>query len=215
VPEAVIRVILADDHAIVLDGLHRLFERQHDIKVLACCRTGEDALAEVRRGEADVLVLDLRLPGLGGLEVLQMMTAARLRCRVVLLTAAIADADAVIALRHGAAGLVLKESSPDALLECVRRVHQGEQWIDHQTMGRALDRMLRQETANRDAAKLLTPREMEIVRLVAQGHRNRIVAERLSISEGTVKIHLHNVYQKLEIDGRFELLRWVQERGLV
>jgi DNA-binding NarL/FixJ family response regulator len=214
-PDAVITVILADDHAIVLDGLHRLFERQPDFDVLACCRTGEEALVEARQDKADVLVLDVRMPGLGGLDVLRIAAAEGLRCRIVLLTATIDDADAVLALKLGVSGLVLKESASDVLLECVRRVHRGEQWIDRGTMTRAVGRMLRQDQATQRAAALLSPREIDIVKLVAEGHRNRGVAELLSISEGTVKIHLHNVYEKLGIDGRLELLLWVQEQGLV
>lgn len=209
-----IRVILADDHGIVLDGLQRLFQREADFAVVACCRNGAEALGAARRGGADVMVLDIRMPGLGGLDVLRAVMAERLACRVALLTAAVNDTDAVEALRLGALGLVLKESSADALLECVRHVHRGQQWVDRDTMNRAVGRMLRQERAAVETAQVLTARETEIVQLIAQGHRNRAVAERLKISDGTVKIHLHNIYKKLGVDGRLELMLWVQERGM-
>lgn len=214
-PESPIRVVLTDDHAIVLHGLQRLFQTHDDFDVVACCLDGEQALATVRTTHVDVLVLDLRMPRLSGLDVLRAIAAEKIKCRTVLLTAAIGDMDAVEALRLGAMGLVLKESSPDALIECVRRVHAGEQWIDRGTMAKAFGRVMRREAATEQASRTLTPRELELVRMIAQGHRNRAIAERLSISEGTVKIHLHNIYQKLGVDGRLELAVWVQDQGLV
>jgi DNA-binding NarL/FixJ family response regulator len=110
---------------------------------------------------------------------------------------------------------VLKESAPDTLLNCVRRVFEGEEWIDRDTLSRAFGRVLQRESAAREAGKNLTPRELEIVRMIAQGLRNKAVATRLSISEGTVKIHLHNIYEKLGVDGRLELVLFAQEKGLV
>ena len=210
-----IRLILVDDHSIVLDGLRRLFESQPDFEVASCCSDGDAALAAVRTRPPDVLVLDLRMPGRTGLEVLKVMADEQINCRTVLLTAALKDDDVVEALRLGATGVVLKESEPGALLECVRRVHAGEQWIDRETMSRAFGRVLHREAAVRETGKNLTPREFEIVRMITQGLRNKAIAERLSISEGTVKIHLHNIYEKLGVDGRLELMLFAQEKGLV
>jgi DNA-binding NarL/FixJ family response regulator len=173
------------------------------------------AVAAARDDTCDVLVLDLRMPGRTGLDVLKTLAAEKRRCRTVLLTAAISDDDVVEAVRLGAWGVVLKESSPETLLECVRRVYRGEQWIDRETMTRAFGHAMQREAAMREASRILTPREIEIVRMIAQGLRNRVIAERLSISEGTVKIHLHNVYEKLGIDGRLELMLYAQEKGLV
>jgi DNA-binding NarL/FixJ family response regulator len=210
-----IRLVLADDHAIVLNGLKRMFESQEGFEVVACCADAGQALAAIRRGPCDVLVLDLRMPGQTGLDVLRTIQSEHLSCRTVLLTAAISNEDVVEAVRLGAQGMVLKESSPESLVECVRRVHQGEQWIDRETMSRAFDHVVRRESAERETAKLLTPREIEIVRMIAQGLRNRAIADRLSITEGTVKIHLHNVYEKLKIDGRLELMLYAQAKGLI
>jgi DNA-binding NarL/FixJ family response regulator len=111
--------------------------------------------------------------------------------------------------------LVLKESTPETLLDCVRRVNSGEQWIDRETVTRALSSVLEREAAETEASHTLTPREIEIVRMVAQGLRNRAIAERLSISEGTVKVHLHNIYEKFGVDGRLELLLAAQQKGLI
>lgn len=210
-----IRLVLADDHAIVLHGLKRLFESHPDFTVVECCVDGDRAEAAARDEVCDVLVLDLRMPGRTGLDVLRALAADKRRCRTVLLTAAISDDDVVEAVRLGAQGVVLKEASPETLLECVRRVHRGEQWIDRETMTRAFGHVMHRETATREAGRILTPREIEIVRMIAQGLRNRVIADRLSISEGTVKIHLHNVYEKLGIDGRLELMLYAQNKGLL
>ena len=210
-----IRVILADDHAIVLNGLQRLFDSDGDFVVVACCRDGDEALRAVQSQDADVLVLDIRMPGRDGLGVLRGLEKAPSRCRIVLLTAAISDGEADEAVQLGAKAIVLKESDPEALLECVRRVHAGERWTDGETTTRVFGRAAPREPAGRDTIRVLTPREAEIVQMVAQGLRNRGIGERLSISEGTVKIHLHNIYEKVKVNGRLELVLWAQERGLV
>ncbi len=209
------RLVIVDDHQIVLHGLEQLFERQEDFDVVSCCRDGASAVAAVAEHRPDVLLLDLRMPGQSGLDVLRALAARRLSTRVVLLTAAIRDEEAVEAVKLGTMGLVLKESSPDVLLECVRAVHRGEQRIDPETLNRALRTTLDREATGQAAGGALTPREIEIVRMVAQGLRNRAVAERLAISEGTVKVHLHNIYEKFGVDGRLELLLCAQQKGLI
>ena len=210
-----IRLVIADDHPIVLQGLQRLFESYQDFEVLRSCEDGEQALAAVRSLRPDILLLDLRMPGSDGLDVLRNISAEKLECRTVLLTAAVSDDQVVEAMLLGAMGIVLKESSPEVLIDCVRRVHAGEQCIERETMTRAFGRALRRESATREVAKTVTPRELEIVRMIGQGLRNKAIAERLFISEGTVKIHLHNVYEKLGLTGRLELALYAQQKGLV
>jgi len=111
--------------------------------------------------------------------------------------------------------VVLKEMAPQLLVQAVRKVHAGEPWLERQSFRRALDRLLLQETGARQVAGLLTSRELELVRLVAHGLRNRAIADRLRISEATVKDHLHNVYEKLNVDGRVALTVLVREKGLI
>jgi DNA-binding NarL/FixJ family response regulator len=209
-----IRIVLADDHPIVLHGLQRLFDKQGDIDVVASCADGQTALEAVRSERPDVLVLDLRMPGQSGLEVLKRIAAEQLSCRSVILTAAVRDADVMEAVKLGAMGLVLKESPPESLVDCVRSVHRGEPWFEKEAATRAFKTMLDRDAAG-TGGEPLTPREIEIVRMVAQGLRNRVIAERLSISEGTVKVHLHNIYEKLNVDGRLELVLCAQEKGIV
>ena len=210
-----IRIALADDHPIVLQGLRQLFDREADMHVVAASGSGQETLAVLRGGSVDVAVLDLRMPGLTGLEVLRTIHDEQIRCAAVLLTASVEDNQIVDAVRLGARGIVLKDSPPAALLECVRRVHAGHRWFDQATLTRAFDTVVQRETAARDAAALLTPRETEIVRMVAEGLRNREIAARTAIAEGTVKIHLHNIYEKLGVDGRVALVVYAREKGLI
>ena len=210
-----IRVVLVDDHPIVLHGLQQLFERHEDFEVVCCCRDATGALAAVAEHHPDVVILDLRMPGQSGLDVLRTLAARHLSPRVVLLTAAIRDEEVVEAVKLGAMGLVLKESSPDVLLECVRTVHRGQQWIERETLTRAIRSTRDRDAAVQPAGGALTPREIDILKMVAQGLRNKAIAERLTISEGTVKVHLHNIYEKFGVDGRLELLLCAQQKGLI
>jgi DNA-binding NarL/FixJ family response regulator len=210
-----IQVVLADDHQLILDGLDNLFRPERDIEVVGRCRDGEEALREVRARRPDVLVLDVRMPRLDGLQVLHTMTAEGLATRVVLLTAAVDDDQVFEAVRLGARGVVLKDMAPRLLVECVREVHRGGYWLERQSASQALKRMLRRTEAASDLAGVLTQREVEIVRMVARGLRNKEIASQLSITEGTVKVHLHNTYEKLQLDGRLELTLYAQAKGLV
>jgi len=210
-----IRLVLADDHPIVLDGLEQLFRLEPDFSVVARCRDGEEALSALRAFRPDVLVLDIRMPGCDGLQVLRALQAESLPTRVVLLTAALEEEHLVEALQLGVGGIVLKEMAPRLLVDAVREVHAGGRWLDKVSSNRALERLHRRDVEGLEAVPTLTPRELEIVRMVARGLRNRSIAEQLFISEGTVKIHLHNIYQKLAVSGRLELAVHARSKGLV
>ena len=210
-----IRIAIADDHAIVLHGLKRLLDGESAFDVVQCCTTAREAILIARSGAVDVLLLDVKMPGMSGIDVLRVLSVSPPPCAIVLLTAAVSDADAIEGLRLGARGIVLKESSPDTLLECVMCVSRGEQWIDREMRARVVDAPARRQPGTADPRRALTVRETEIVRMITQGLRNKVIAERLSISEGTVKIHLHNVYDKLGLDGRLELMLHAQKQGLV
>jgi DNA-binding NarL/FixJ family response regulator len=210
-----IRLVLADDHPIVLDGLEQLFRLEPDFEVVARSRDGDETLRALRRHRPDVLVLDIRMPRGDGLKVLRTMREEEIPARVVLLTAAVEEEQLMEALRLGVGGVVLKEMAPQLVVEAVRQVHAGNRWLDKGSVHRALDRLLQRESGSQEAAQALTPRELEIVRMVARGLRNRAIAEQLFITEGTVKIHLHNIYQKIEVNGRLELAVYAQNKGLV
>jgi DNA-binding NarL/FixJ family response regulator len=210
-----ISLVLADDHPIVLDALENLFRQEADFKVLGRCVNGEEALRAVREYRPDVLILDIRMFRMDGLAVLREMKKEGLSTRVVLLTVALDEDQVVEAIRLGVSGMVLKEMAPRLLVQCVRKVHAGEQWLERQSFGRAMERMLRREAGAREIAGILTPREIEIVRMAATGLRNKQIAEKLFISEGTAKIHLHNIYEKLGLSDRLELARYARDKGLV
>lgn len=209
-----IRLIVADDHPLILGGLESLFALESDFETLEACTDGVGALDAVRRLLPDVAVLDVRMPGMGGLEVARAIRGEKLPTRLVLLTGELDDEEMIEAVRLEVHGIVLKEMASKFLVQCVRKVHAGGQWIERHTAKQALELMLRRETGAREAAAALTSRERDLVRMVAGGLRNREIAVKLFISEGTVKVHLHNIYEKLNIDGRMALLRYAREKGL-
>ncbi|MBJ6802327.1 response regulator [Geomonas propionica] len=210
-----IRLVIADDHPLILNGLTGLFNFEEDFEVMASCSNGSDALEEIRRQRPDVAVLDIRMPGLNGIEVARRVVEEQLGARLVLLTAALEDEDMLDAVMLGIQGVVLKEMAPQFLVQCIRKVHAGEQWLERRSAKQALEKLLKREAGGREVSGLLTQREIELVRMVAGGLRNKEIADRLCISEGTVKVHLHNIYQKVGVDGRVALLRYAQEKGLV
>lgn len=209
-----ITLVLADDHPLVLDGIEAVLESQPDMKVLARCADGEEALAAVRAHRPDVLVLDLRMPRMDGLTVLRQLNEREGHTKVVVLTAAVSSEDVIEAVRLGVRGVVLKDMAPKMLVSCIRKVYEGGRWLEHASTGRALDQLIRRDAGERELARILTTRELDVVRCVAQGLRNKEIATRLGVNEGTVKIHLHNVYLKLGVDGRLALSVLLRDKGL-
>lgn len=210
-----ITLVIVDDHPLILDALENLFRLEKDLKVVARCLDGDEALNAVRRHKPDILVLDIQMPAKDGLVVLREMSKEKLPTRVVVLTATLGDEGLAEALRLGVRGLVLKELAPKLLVQCIRKVHAGELWLEKRTVSSALERLLQREAGKQEAVQALTSREIEIIKQLATGLRNSEIAERLFISEGTVKMHLHNIYQKLGVDTRLKLTRYAQEKGLV
>lgn len=208
-----IRIAIADDHPIVLDGLEQLFKLESDFEIVARCTNGDEAIAAVRDLAPDILVLDIRMPRRNGISVVREIQRDRMPTRVVLLTAALDEEEILEAVRLGVRGLVLKEMAPKILIQCVRQVHAGGEWLEKETISRALSKLLKRDSSS--PASNLTPRETEIVGMVASGLRNKEIASRLSISEGTVKIHLHSIYEKLQVGGRLELSVYARDHGLV
>lgn len=195
-----IRVLVVDDHPIFRDGLCKLLQAEDDITVVGQGRSGAECLELVEKLKPDVVLLDLKMPDQDGLAVLGALGQAAGSVRVIVLTASEDERDYVEAVRRGARGVVLKQAATARLLEGIRKVHRGEMWIDQRV---AAD-MLR-ATSHPAPGELLTGREQEIVTLVAQGFRNKEMAEKLSISEQTVKNHLHAIYDKLGVSDRLEL----------
>jgi DNA-binding NarL/FixJ family response regulator len=210
-----IRLVLVDDHPIFLQGVERLFRLEPDLEVVARCIDGEEALRAVREHRPDVLLLDLRMPGMDGLAVLRELEREGTPTRVVVLTAALDEDDVLAAIELGVRGVVLKEMAPRLLVQAVRKVHAGERWLETRSAALALEKLVRKQAGARAAAEMLTQRETEIVRMVASGLTNKEIASRLKITEGTVKVHVHSVYQKLRVGNRVALMRWAEGHGLL
>ena len=210
-----ITLVIADDHPLILDAMENLFRLKKDLKVVARCLDGDEALTAVRQNKPDILVLDIQMPAKDGLVVLREMRKEKLPTQVVILTATLDEEGLTEAVRLGVRGLVLKELAPKLLVECIRKVHGGALWLEKRLVSSAMEKLVQRETARNDAAQVLTPREIEIIEQVAEGLRNTEIGQKLFISEGTVKIHLHNIYQKLGVDSRTKLTRYAQENGLM
>jgi DNA-binding NarL/FixJ family response regulator len=208
------RIFIADDHAIVLDGLRHILSLEPDFEIVGEALTGRETIAGVTKLDPDVLVLDLRLPDGDGLEVLRALKSSGSATRVVLLTAGIDEREVAEALRLGVAGVILKVMASRLLVQCIRKVHAGGHWIEKESFGKAIQRMLTAEDSMTRHSRILSSREIEVVRLIAQGLRNRQIAEQLSLSEATVKIHLHNIYSKRKLNSRLELSLYARDKGL-
>jgi len=209
-----IRVVLADDHPVVLGGLARLFALESDLEVVACASDGTQTIDAVRNLDPDVVVLDLRMPGKDGLAVIRELRRESSKTQIVVFTA-VEGPEVIEAIRLGVRGVVLKEMAVRLLFEAVRKVHGGGTWIERDAAGVALQRLVSRGTEPLDELSMLTPREKEVARMTAQGLPNKTVADRLQITEGTAKLHLHHVYEKLGIDGRMALVRYLQQHGLM
>jgi DNA-binding NarL/FixJ family response regulator len=208
-----IRLVLADDHPIVLDGLVRVLSTEPDLEIVATARDGDGALEAVRRHRPDVIVLDIRMPGKDGLGVIREMLREKLPTRTVVLTAAEQD-EVFEAIRLGVPGVVLKDMAPKLLVRCIREVHAGRRWLEKGYATQAVERLLQREADSRDISRSLTPRELQIAQMTARGMHNKAIAEKLSITEGTAKLHLHHVYHKLNVDGRLALMQYLQSHGI-
>jgi DNA-binding NarL/FixJ family response regulator len=210
-----IRLVLADDHHFILDGLESLFRLEEDFQVVSRCTNGEETLKAVRQHRPDILILDIRMPRKDGLAIAREIQSEGLPTRIVLLTAELDEDQLLEAVRLGIQGIVLKEMAPQLLVQCIHKVHSGGQWLERNSTQLALEKMLKRSAGTREMANLLTAREIDLIRMIAKGLRNKEIADRLFISEGTVKVHLHHIYEKLGIDGRLALLRFAQDKGLV
>lgn len=201
------RIMIADDHPIVVSGLETLLTKSGYTLTGHVC-DGAAVLDGVAASDPDILILDIQMPGRNGLDILRSLRAAGDGRAVVLLTAAIDDRQAAEAVQLSANGLVLKESAPDLLLSCLEEVRRGGRWIDPAIGERALDAAAGLVS---DGMGALSARERAVVALVVKGLRNREIANLLGIAEGTVKVHLHKVYEKLGVGSRTELVIYARD----
>jgi two-component system nitrate/nitrite response regulator NarL len=211
-----IRILVADDHAIFRDGLRKLLADAGDVSIVGEASNGNECMKMLTKLKPDILLLDLRMPEKDGLAVLEEVNFDSLPTRVIVLTAAEDDRDVVRAMRLGARGVVLKQSASDLLVKSIRKVADGEIWLDNRMTAEVIDAFKKSaEGGQRREKPLLSEREKEIVQLVAQGFRNREIGEKLFISEQTVKNHLHNIFDKLGVSDRLELALYAIHHRLI
>jgi len=217
-----IRLLIADDHPIVRDGLKKLLQLEDDFEVVGEATDGREVLDKVRELDPDVLLLDLRMPNLDGLGALQALPQVNKRTRVIILTASEDKNEFVQAMKLGCSGIVLKQTAPELIVKSIRKVNSGEIWLDSHTTAAVMRQFstgLESGNAAQGGGKNrerspLSAREREIVALVAQGYKNKEMAEKMFISEQTVKNHLHNIFDKLGVSDRLELALYAIHKGL-
>ena len=204
-----IRVLIVDDHPVVRDGLRGILTSDPEFDVVGEAADGAEALAGARAAHPDVILMDLRMPGVGGVAAIRSLAEADIPARVLVLTTYDSDSDVVPALEAGATGYLLKDSPRDVLVRAIRSAARGEAVLAPSVASRLVSQLRAPEQAT------LSDRELEVLRLVAQGETNRGVAARLFVSEATVKTHLLHIYTKLDVNDRAAAVAAAYERGLI
>lgn len=199
-----IRILIVDDHTVLRDGLTAIIESQADLKVVAEAGTGKDGISLFEEHLPDITLMDLGLPDIHGIDVIRRLRAKHPDARIIVLTTYLGDVQALRALRAGAAGYLLKATLRRDLLDTIRAVHAGQRHVQTEVAS---------EIANHAADHSLTEREIEVLKLIATGCSNKIVADRLTISEDTVKGHVRNILEKLNANDRTHAVTIALHRG--
>jgi DNA-binding NarL/FixJ family response regulator len=212
----VISIVLADDHQILRQGLCKLLEEDPEFRVVGEAGDGWEAVELVERLKPDLLVVDLVMPGLNGLDVIRSVRQRSERTRIIVLSMHANEAHVVEALRSGASGYLLKESSSSELIGAVHAIMEGRRFLSPSLAERALDAYIeRVGKPVEDPYDMLTARERQVLQLAAEGHSNAEIAERLSIGVRTVETHRSNVLHKLSLKNQSELIRYAVQRDLL
>jgi two-component system response regulator NreC len=213
---SVTTIVLADDHHVVRQGLRTLLESESDFRVIGEAGDGLEAVQLVERLQPDVLVLDLMMPSLNGLEVTRRVGQRSPQTRIVILSMHSSEAYVLEALRHGAAGYVIKASSAADLIKAVREVTAGRHYLSPPLSEHAIESYVQKaKEARLDKYETLTTREREVLHLAAEGYSNREIAERLSISPYTAMTHRANLMRKLGLHSQTDLVRYALQRGII
>jgi DNA-binding NarL/FixJ family response regulator len=199
-----IRILIVDDHPVVREGLTMIIESQADLKVVAEAGTAEEALALFEEHLPDITLMDLGLPDIHGIDVIKRLHARHPDVRIIVLTTYLGDVQALRALQAGAAGYLLKATLRRDLLDTIRAIHAGQRHVQMEVAS---------EIANHSGDHPLTEREIEVLKLIAKGSSNKIVADRLEITEDTVKGHVRNILEKLKANDRTHAVTIALHRG--
>jgi NarL family two-component system response regulator LiaR len=215
-PESEIRVLIVDDHQVVRQGLRTFLELQPDIIVVGEADNGQVAVEMVRQLQPDVVLMDLVMPRLDGVAATRQVKALESGVKVIALTSFTEDDKVFPAIQAGASSYLLKDVSPDDLVEAIRAAHRGEARLHPDITRMLMEQVAQQASATRQRlSEELTRRELEVIQLVAQGRNNHDIAEALVISEKTVKSHISNILGKLHLDDRTQLAIYAIKHGLV
>ena len=210
-----VTIILADDHPIVRQGLRHLLESEPEFKVLGEAGDGIDALLLAKQLKPDILVVDMMMPGLNGLEVVRQVKYNSPGTRTIILSMQSADAYVIEALKNGAAGYVLKETGPSELVNAVHEVIQGNQYLSPKLAKRFQASVHKIMDTPSDAYETLTAREREILQMTAEGRTSQEIGDKLIISPRTVEVHRSNLMNKLGIKNQTDLIRFAIKRGIL
>ncbi len=201
-----IRILLADDHPSLRAGLASILHSQPDFKVVAEAGSGREVIAKLREHPADVLVLDLRMPDGDGILILQAIAELNLSVKVLVFTTYDNEEDVFAALEAGALGYLLKDTPKEEIITAIREIHEGRRYLPQAIAGRLANRIVRPG---------LTPRELDVLRLVFRGRANKAIASAMFVSEETVKTHMRSLFQKLGVHDRAEAVSVSLKRGLI
>ncbi len=213
-----IKLVIVDDHTLFREGIKKILALEKDIEIVGEAFDGEEVISVLNRCEPDIMLLDVKMERVNGLQVLPRIVEQFPLLKVIILTAQVSSAESVKAIRDGARGIILKHAASEFLIKGIRKVAEGELWADSSTMTQVVDSLSRKYRVDRSpekGRKELSEREIEVVTLVASGNRNKEIANKLFISEQTVKTHLSNIFQKLEVNDRLELALYAMRNGLV
>src|SRR4030081_708568 len=196
------RLVIADRHPVVLQGLTSVLGAQNGLKVVACCSDGLSCIEAIRSLVPDIAILDISMPGLTGLEILAIANSESLSTRLVFFTASVEDHELVISAAAGAYGVILKDVAPEILLQSLRQVADGQRLLPLLSFDQAAPREQSNIAITENVLAVLTDRERQIMILVSEGLSNKEIGRRLNIADGTIKVHLHHIFRKLEISNR-------------
>jgi len=208
-----IRVLIADDHAVVREGLRGFIGSEPGMEVLDEAEDGLEAVKKARSLHPDVILLDLVMPGMDGLQAIREIVRRNPDARILVLTSFVEEHRVVLALQAGALGYLLKDSSPQDLVHAIRCVYQGQSWL-HPVAARRVIGQLRDVPDLVSDAEPLTERELDVLRLIARGLSNQQIAQSLFIGEGTVRTHVGSILAKLKVDNRTQAALHALRKGL-